>query len=392
MRKREMSDKRTDVHGQKPACLRGTRGITYERPYYKKGSKNMAYRLPTFNLLANVWTCDANPFPTDGLPTYTDVPMQKYIAPRSSWPVSPPASPSYWRNYHPPVQLRMPRVSPAFGPWPGWKMSCIECPAGSGQYYRPTFNDIQHEGFVNEYGLVIAVQCNAAGKTSPPAGMINTGGTGVDPCGIAEGGGSGGAAFLDQFSDTPGTAITAHTANTGETWITSAAGMGIDSTGLALTRIGTSATYSSLALWAGPGGTTRTETLTIVTPPSFAAGLYFGLLFRGSASSQWLGALVADDGTGVCFLELYHDNAGTTTGYGVPTSTFSMSTSAVYNLVVTDDGSNITASLYSEPGHTLVVSTSLTTSDNSANTYLGVWSFDDGTHPPVTFDNLVGTT
>jgi len=126
----------------------------------------MAYQPPVFNLVCNIWDCN---WPEDADPDYTDVPCQKYIRSRMSLDVSPQAADGFWRVYTPPIQLRFPRNHEAFtGPPALWPHNCFEVPAGSGQYYRAYWQEVQHQGFPNEYAIILVNPCTAAGLAIGP--------------------------------------------------------------------------------------------------------------------------------------------------------------------------------------------------------------------------------
>jgi len=136
----------------------------------------VAYQPPVFNLVANIWACT---WPEDADPDYTDVPCQKYIRSRMSLDASPQAADGFWRVYTPPIQLRFPRQHTAFtGPPALWPYNCFEVPAGSGQYYRAYWQEVQHQGFPNEYAIILVNPCTAAGLAiGPPLAEFGLGTT-----------------------------------------------------------------------------------------------------------------------------------------------------------------------------------------------------------------------
>jgi len=140
----------------------------------------MAYQPPVFNLVCNIWDCT---WPADDDPTWTDVPVQKYIRSRMSLDVSPQAADGFWRVYTPPIQLRFPRNHSAFMAIPAtWNHSCFEVPAGSGQYYRAYWQEVQHQGFPNEYAIILVNPCTSEGKAiGPPLAEFGLG-TAPDVC------------------------------------------------------------------------------------------------------------------------------------------------------------------------------------------------------------------
>jgi hypothetical protein len=141
----------------------------------------MAFRLPNFNLLADAWSCSTTPFAD--APTWTDLSCQKYIPNRMVHATTPPYQGQYWVEWFPPTVMRMDRTQSPFDvPWVGWQVGILEVPKGSGQYYRVTMSDIIHEGFPNEYAILVTTQCDLEGRAfQPPSGSIATG-YGESPC------------------------------------------------------------------------------------------------------------------------------------------------------------------------------------------------------------------
>lgn len=140
----------------------------------------MAYQTPQFNLLASIWDCR---FPTDGGADWTMVPCQKYILSRMSLDVTPPTQAGWWERHTPPIQLRFPITHAAFfGPPAEWEHLCFEVPEGSGQYYRTQFSEIQHQGFPNEYAIILATPCNDSGLSIPPPSADTPVGVAPDVC------------------------------------------------------------------------------------------------------------------------------------------------------------------------------------------------------------------
>jgi len=113
----------------------------------------MAYTLPVFNLTANVWNAGKNPAADD--PDWEGVSCQFYIYSRHSTDIQP----CELELYTPVVQVRLPIA--AAGPWVDGQIWEVE--AGSERYYRARWKERLHYGFVNEYLVVIVVQCNAEG-------------------------------------------------------------------------------------------------------------------------------------------------------------------------------------------------------------------------------------
>lgn len=128
----------------------------------------MAYQPPIFNLLANIWDCQ---FPDDGDADWLGVPCQKYIRSRMSLDTLPPDAGNWFRQWAPPIQLRFPRQHAAFTDIPAtWDHVITEVPAGSGQFYRTRWQEIQHQGFPNEYAIILADACDSQGRALLPPG------------------------------------------------------------------------------------------------------------------------------------------------------------------------------------------------------------------------------
>lgn len=140
----------------------------------------MAYTVPQFNLLAKIWDCK---FPSAGAADWSSVPVQKYVLSRMSLDATPPSAPDWWKQYTPPVTLRFPIGHAAFsGPPSSWDHVCFEVPSGSGQYYRAYWQEIQHQGFPNQYAIILVTPCDVDGKAIPPAGSGMLVGTRNDVC------------------------------------------------------------------------------------------------------------------------------------------------------------------------------------------------------------------
>ena len=178
----------------------------------------MAYTTPTFNLLAHIWDCKT---PADGVQQWSNVPCQKYILSRMSVSASPQSIADYWKTYPPPVQLRFPRSHAAFTPIPSaWTHLVFEVPAGSGQYYRCFWRDVQHQGFVNEYAIILCVQCDNAGKAIPPPGLAIGIGVGSDACTVAQ----TPVNLRDGFDGAVGSNLLTHPMDSGPGWAVGTSG------------------------------------------------------------------------------------------------------------------------------------------------------------------------
>jgi len=125
-----------------------------KRKYYQKiGVGEMSYTLPNFNLIMNWW--DNPNMPVVDPPDHDDIQCQLYRPPRSETNTA----------------LAIIRVPPeysvlGFPPVAGVAANpIVECPAGSGAYYRVRRGEWQHRGFPNEYIAIEVNPCHANGAT-----------------------------------------------------------------------------------------------------------------------------------------------------------------------------------------------------------------------------------
>lgn len=144
----------------------------------------MSYRLPNFNLLCNIWLC--NNVPSGGGADESFVPVQKYILSRPGTEIAmnSGSGANWWLSWPPPIVLRFARDGVYSGGRQTWQGSFFEVPMGSGQYYRTFWHEVQHEGFPNEYAMVIVSQCDENGATIPPPGHTITPAITTDACGL----------------------------------------------------------------------------------------------------------------------------------------------------------------------------------------------------------------
>jgi len=337
----------------------------------------MPYRPPELNLLANVWLCDLTIRPADGVPDYENIPCQKYVASRAAWPVTPPSSDLFFTKYAPPVQLRFARAGLFSGPWTVWKVVCAEVPAGSGQYYRVLWQDIQHEGFVNEYALLVAAQCDADLFAFPPAGGEELTGIGADACGGVPPPGPG---FLDTFVDTANLELSLHTTDSGHHWSSASGEMDIGPAGVAC--------FANLT----PGGQTyylnsyaddvpTYYALDFTTPSDLTNGMHLGLIFRPDSPTDWLAVALTWDSVSAFTLNLWQNVAGSLSILVTGTISNVLSIDTDYTLRVEVSGSAITAFLIQ--GATTLDTQNSTSSSGIGNPQSGVWQYVDGTYPSV---------
>lgn len=113
----------------------------------------MAYTVPIFNLLGDVWY--AGKVPSADAPDVENIELQKYIYSRAVYDVQP----CEVEQFTPPIFLRM-----SIDDSEAWELGQVfEVPAESGMYYRARFKEIMHQGFPNQYRVVVVVQCNDEG-------------------------------------------------------------------------------------------------------------------------------------------------------------------------------------------------------------------------------------
>lgn len=351
----------------------------------------MGYRTPEFNLDCNIWLSDGMVKPADGPADIDNVPCQKYVASKSAWPVSPPWAAGFWLMYHPPVQLRFARAAPFTDPWTDWKVTCVEVPAGSGQYYRTMWNDVQHEGFVNEYALIVGVQCDQNLMAIPPAGSSVPIGIGPDPDGIVPPKSDpidvippgfpplpppSALPYYDFFSDIPNTALSSHTSDSGHTYTSATTALVIDSGGAYALLNATNSGAVAFVDYSGPSDGTVKGVFRTPAATAFPPG--FGMLYRVKTTLDWLGAVVLPTGVGAnSALFLLKSVAGTVSTVGSPSSSFVTGLGTDYLIQVVIEGAGITATV--ESGGVLGTLTATDTDFLDAPAP-GYWLFRDTGH------------
>jgi hypothetical protein len=113
----------------------------------------MAYTVPQFNLLCDIWNAGHVPSVDD--PDAENVPCQFYLYSRGTFDVQP----CELELYTPTIWIRLP-----IGETANFVSGQVfECPAESGRYYRARFKERMHQGFPNEYLIVVVVQCTEDG-------------------------------------------------------------------------------------------------------------------------------------------------------------------------------------------------------------------------------------
>lgn len=125
----------------------------------------MSFKLPTFNLLCNIWTGygTGGPFPIVIAPTFAGVPCQLRLIPNSfdfnSGTVHMYLALPALTDIRPPNgQTGVPHLG-----------DCVEVPGGTGRYYAVTAVDDRAKGFLNEYRVaMLAYDPNKVGKWPIP--------------------------------------------------------------------------------------------------------------------------------------------------------------------------------------------------------------------------------
>lgn len=120
----------------------------------------MAYTLPNFNLVADLWFFPHSP--QLGGPDLILVPCQLYLPSRGAVDIDYGAGGLYF----PPIYLRL---DPASGPYDplAWIIGLPDDPPTRSLYYRVHFREWTHLGFPNQYQSWILFQCNDAGTPRP---------------------------------------------------------------------------------------------------------------------------------------------------------------------------------------------------------------------------------
>lgn len=113
----------------------------------------MAFDVPSFNVVADLWFGTATP--DGGDPDIEDQPCQLYIASRGIFDITP----GVLLEWVPPIYLRMPLADIS-----NWRnLQIVECLPSTGRYYKARWKEIMHLGFSNAYLITILEQCDGAG-------------------------------------------------------------------------------------------------------------------------------------------------------------------------------------------------------------------------------------
>ncbi len=187
--------------------------------------------------------------------------------------------------------------------------------------------------------------------------------------------------FQDTFLGTTGTAITAHTPETGQTWAAGGAGWTIQTNKLQQTAGG----GAWLATWVDLGETEGTLTVTVTTPTTGTFAL--GILARvgGTNASQNIGLRFSNDGNTFGMgvgngLRLCRAVGNTEDNNAVPTGTVTTNTTYTVELEVT--GNNFVAKV----NGTTVGSGTYT--DFASNTKWGLIQFIGSGYSTCTIDDM----
>lgn len=328
-----------------------------------------SYTLPNFNLLANLWTCDGTIKPSSGSPDVVNVPVQKYISSRQGVPLSLPADIEWFVPRTPMIQLRFPRSGSFSGTWTSWKVVCSEVPAGSGQYYRTLHQEVQHEGFPNEYALLTVTQCSEDLEAITPAGGNEATGRAADACGSVPPGDT----FLDTFTDVPGTEIEDHVADTGESWLDSNHTLEIVGSGVGMEAVDSAAGFIfAFADYAGPEDGTI---ILIFTTPSDISndGVSAGAICRMDATNTGLLLWVrCDNALTNTHMLVWSDISGSLYPGIDESATFSMDVDTRYDVEIGMSGDTLLGTLVNQDTSTVIATVNITSSLYAGNTGVGL--------------------
>ena len=127
------------------------------------------FSVPDFNLELDAWY--GTRVPGSGAPDITEIPAQLYITSRGQAEVTAENR----RILVLPIYVRIPLTNIL-----SWRQAnVVEIPAQTGRYYIARWKTHVHEGFPNEYLLIMCEQCDQAG--SPIARDVPTPAPGPPP-------------------------------------------------------------------------------------------------------------------------------------------------------------------------------------------------------------------
>jgi len=132
----------------------------------------VAYNLPTFNLQLLI-SVQFQTSPANVTTWWGPYDCQKYILSRQQPGIT--AFTWWWGQLTPIFRVNKPQMEVDFGvDFPYWGLAFIECPAGSGHFYRIFSWEIMHEGFPNEYVAISAEMCDTDGMPVQPNSATTT--------------------------------------------------------------------------------------------------------------------------------------------------------------------------------------------------------------------------
>lgn len=121
----------------------------------------MAFKVPTFNIQARVWhTMVPGLYPPLGPPALTPMCQLRFMRTAGVLGSAVSGTPAVCIAF---PKLTDIRPSTGFLLPPGSGFSVIECPLGTGRYYRCVMVDDVARGFLNEYRLAVCVQAAYTG-------------------------------------------------------------------------------------------------------------------------------------------------------------------------------------------------------------------------------------
>lgn len=111
------------------------------------------YTVPDFNLKSDLWF--GTNTPGSDPPDATNRDCQLYIPSRGLLDITP----GVLLEWAPPIYYRMPIADLI-----NWtSLTVVEVVPGSQRYFRARFKEIMHEGFPNQYLMVVVEQCDEDG-------------------------------------------------------------------------------------------------------------------------------------------------------------------------------------------------------------------------------------
>lgn len=121
----------------------------------------MAFRLPNFNLMANVWRQPGGAYASPDVTAGCNLSQGR----RALFITSGHPTGSFPQLE---TEILFPKLTDVRAAWNGLQNDIVEVPAGSKRFYSVRFVDDVAKGFANEYRLVI-VEYNTSGAFTFPA-------------------------------------------------------------------------------------------------------------------------------------------------------------------------------------------------------------------------------